>query len=956
MSDLTPNDEQRDLIESTEGIYRVDAGAGTGKTFAVTRRYARIVEQNNVTPQDVLLVTFTRNAAEEMRTRIVDDCTYGIADLDDAPIQTFHALCLDLLREYGHDAPRHLGLDGRITGSTRVIEDELVEGALFREFLDRFADDHPEHADLLRVVDDHDELRKLLAELAAKGVFPTAEGWYRNGAGHIEGDLDAFCELFEDANQPRNGGSKQSNLRAKLNTYDGGLYHPDAPSKADLRGPRGTKSVPDDVAERAFEQDRSDLVSFVHDLFYQYLAFALSRNYLTFGLLQAFAYVLLCEDHAVRESVAFEYVMIDEFQDSSAIQFELALLLAGTDNLCVVGDWKQSIYGFQYADVENICSFETRLSNFARELNRGAERVSWSTDDVESISLRRNYRSTESILDLSTEALSVPATSSEEVEPEPITPLEPDTDRDDSVIEAIQHEDEHEAVLTKTQDIVGNDDYLVEDDDGTLREPEHGDIAVLTRTRDYGRELLSTAEQYGLPMAYEGGIELFHTDEAKLLLAWLRILEYNNDRGWAVVLERAGYLLDEIGAILDSEHDASYPEAMVAFRDELAAMATLGGVARRVFERYGLAGPTADQVLTIVQSAQDATTMTRGDLIRFIERGIEGDATEEIDTGTGTDSVTVQTIHATKGLEHPIVILANMNQRRFPPSGGESKTIRYDDPVGLRQREVYDPDAYDLPHVLDDWHTAVLRHCLPRGYDEERRLLYVAITRAERHLVFAAGAEPNTFLEELPVGIETLEPDVAEVSEQETTQSTFTTEILSTAGPTGHTPHTLMRNEPFENVEGGRGTEFGTQVHDFAEAYALGQSVEPSNTDERYVAAFIDGLDGGLRVEEAVTLPLEVDDRRVTVSGVVDLLHVTPDRVEVVDYKTDNGRHGEDEYRKQLSVYAHVVSAVYPSREVTASILYTKTGKRVMIDPLSQEELRATVRAQQAAQALHLDT
>jgi ATP-dependent exoDNAse (exonuclease V) beta subunit len=344
--------------------------------------------------------------------------------------------------------------------------------------------------------------------------------------------------------------------------------------------------------------------------------------------------------------------------------------------------------------------------------------------------------------------------------------------------------------------------------------------------------------------------------------------------------------------------------------------------------------------------------MTRGDLIRLIERGIEGDATEEIDTGTGTDSVTVQTIHATKGLEHPIVVLANMNQRRFPPSGGESKTICYDDPVGLRQCEVYDPDAYDLPHVLDDWHSEVLRHCLPRGYDEERRLLYVAITRAERHLVFAAGETPNAFLDALPVDIETLDPDVTEVSDQGATQSTFTTEIRSTAGPTGHTPHTLMRDEAFENVEDGRGTEFGSAVHDFAEAYALGQPVEPSNPDERHVAAFIDGLNGDLRVEEAVTLPLEVDDRRVTVSGVVDLLRVTPDRVEVVDYKTDNGRHGEDEYRTQLSVYSHVARAVYPDREVTAGILYTETGERVTIDPLSLAALRATVRATEADQAI----
>jgi len=71
--------------------------------------------------------------------------------------------------------------------------------------------------------------------------------------------------------------------------------------------------------------------------------------------------------------------MIDEFQDSSEIQFKLALLLADTNNVCVVGDWKQSIYSFQYAAVENITEFESRLDRFVDELNEDHERVSWAT-------------------------------------------------------------------------------------------------------------------------------------------------------------------------------------------------------------------------------------------------------------------------------------------------------------------------------------------------------------------------------------------------------------------------------------------------------------------------------------------------------------------------------------------------------------------------------------------------
>ena len=950
--ELEPNDAQRELIESTEGIYRVDAGAGTGKTFAVTRRYARIVEQDGVTPQDALLVTFTRNAAAEMRTRVVEHCDYGPQELADAPIRTFHSFCHDLLRERGHDAPRHLGLDGRITGSTQVVEDDLVEAALFRDFFDRFADGHPEHADLIRVVSDPEELLGLVGELAAKGVFPTADGWYRDGETHLDGDWEAFETLFAAVNEPRSGGSKQSRLREKLNGYGkDSLYHPDAPDRENIRG-QG-KRVPDWVADEAFAQDRGDLTAFVHDLYHGYLAFALGRNYVTFGMLQGFAYVLLCEDRAVRESVAFDYVTIDEFQDTSEIQFKLALLLAGEPNLAAVGDWKQSIYGFQYADVDNIRKFEARLERFAAALNDGAgadgvERVEWDTGEVESIQLRQNYRSTQSIVDLSTSALTVPATSSEDPDPVDIDPLRPDTDREDSVIEAIQHEDEHEAVLTKVQSIVDNDDYAVEGEDGTLRPPEYDDIAVLTRTRDFGRELLATAREYGLPVAYEGGIELFDTDEAKLLLAWLRILEDESDRGWAVVLERAGYLPDEMEAVLDEEHPAPDPDEMVAFRDDLADMETLGGVARRVFERYDLAGPTADQVLATVQSAHDATTMSRGDLARFVERGIEQQSTREVEIGTDADAVTVRTIHATKGLEHPIVLLANMNQGRFPPSGGGSPTIRFDDPVGLRQREVYDPEAYDHPHVLDDWRADILRHCLPRGYDEERRLLYVAITRAERHLVFTAGEEPNAFLEALPVDIEEIEPDVSAVSAESNGSKAAGVEVLATDGPTVHTPHTLMDDEPFEDVTDGRGTDFGTRVHDFAEAYARSEDVEPSDEagdeDEANVAALLDSLDGDLLVEEQVTLPLEVDGERVTISGTVDLLSVTPERVDVIDYKTDRGRHAEAEYRIQVSVYFHVVRSAYPDREVTVSLFYTETGERVEVTPLSTAALRDVLR------------
>jgi len=176
MSEPTPNDNQQRLINYTEGIYRVDAGAGTGKTFAITRRYAHILESTDATPEDMLLVTFTRNAAREMRERIVQQTDYDLRELQAAPISTFHAYCFRLLRRYGHTVLETLGIDDQIPDSIDLIEESVREQQLFQRFMATFADGHPEHADTLRIFRDRTTLHALIGELAAKGVIPTREG------------------------------------------------------------------------------------------------------------------------------------------------------------------------------------------------------------------------------------------------------------------------------------------------------------------------------------------------------------------------------------------------------------------------------------------------------------------------------------------------------------------------------------------------------------------------------------------------------------------------------------------------------------------------------------------------------------------------------------------------------------------------------------------------------------
>lgn len=872
-----PNPEQEEFIESLDGIYLVDAGAGTGKTFSITRRYIKLLER--VEPEDIFLATFTRNAADEMSGRIASESEYSASEIYNAPISTFHAYCRQLLKRHGFDSPQLIGLDERVPRDVDVVESQVREGQEFSRFLESFRSRHSDNYGEFLMVSREEELLDLLKSLASKGVIPEQEGWFGHSERYIEGNSARFKTLFKKANRPeqRNGGERQSDLRRRLYSMKFKDFEPDAPSMEEVRGDYGTKQVREDFRKKAFEEDREELEQFVHDLYFEYLEYCLDRNYLNFAFVMMLAFVTLYEREDVREKESFEYIMIDEFQDTNEIQFKLALLLSREPNIAAVGDWKQSIYSFQHASVENITEFEDRLNNYIFDL--GADRVGFEADGVHRIELERNYRSTQEILDAGESSLALPAHRKEQVEKPDTVSLESQVD-DNCTVQKFSHTEEVDAVLTKIQEVKQEHDM------------EYSDIAVLARTRSFGLELQRRAREFDVPVTYEGGVELFATNPGKLLLAWLRILNSNSRRGWAVVLEQAGYRLEETREILETRE---YPAEMEGFRRKLLETRSMPAVARRVFDRYGFDSAFTEKIVEVVNSTFGNSLMNKGELVEFIEQNIEQKEIYQVDASTGSESVKIQTIHAAKGLEYPCVFVSGVNSSVFPSTNTDSKSIRMMGPAGLRQTRKF---SEEHGFVFDSWQAEIISKVLSGAYDEERRLMYVAMTRAEKHLfVTAEEGRESTFYRSLEV--------------EEVEQSID----LQKMGGTGQRKQ-VLRLQDWGNVPriNSMDSELGIEARNlasFAEAY-LDRGREPDSPGEEDLADFLDRLDGELQT--SVQLLYVEGDRSFSVE--LPVLQLKDGGVKLLEFA--DTQEDEEKLEKKLMAAGESLKPEYDN--ITASI------------------------------------
>ena len=631
--DLTSlNPQQRLAAETLEGPVLILAGAGSGKTRALTSRAANLMD-HGVPPWRILCLTFTNKAAREMKNRII--ALVGDA-AEDAWISTFHSTC------------------------ARILRRDIEKLGYARSF---------------SIYDEDEQLSVLKDVLKALNID------------------DKFLPPKE--------------IRARISDSKNRLWSPDewfSKSERDFRAQK------------------------IHDAFVAYEARLKELNALDFDDLLVKTLQLFAEHPPVLQSYRerFQYVMVDEYQDTNYAQYMLVkLLTAESRNLCVVGDDDQSIYGWRGADIRNILDFEKDYP------------------ETVVIKLEQNYRSTANILDAANQVIAHNADRKEkrlwtESEAgEPISVFCADNERGEAGWLVSRIKQFHKAGLPYSK------------------------IAVLYRVNAQSRvleEMLMSAVDPKIPYRVFGGPRFYERREIRDIVAYMRVVENPSDDialtriinvpkraiGDSTVQELSRHArangLPLYSALSDMpESLSSRPRKCVAefqsLMNQLLVLKETLPLAEFTEELIRLTGLLAQYEKEDTDEAKTRTENIRefiGAVHEFAAANPEAklaDYLENISLVTDLDSlseeggyVTLMTLHSAKGLEFDTVFITGMEEGLFPSNRS----------------------------LQDD-----------QRLEEERRLCYVGMTRAKRRLLLSRAHQrtiyntpnfnaPSRFLDEIP--------------------------------------------------------------------------------------------------------------------------------------------------------------------------------------------------------------
>lgn len=607
------NEAQREAVTATEGFLRVIAGAGSGKTRALSHRFAFLVDELGILPGNILCVTFTNKSANEMRQRI----HRLTGDNDTGCINTFHGFCVSVLQEDSHAVqyPKSfLVLDNSdIDAMLQIIYEE--RGLTLRNMTFGKA------RDMI-------EIRKLFKE----------PDYYRD---MITLSLDTLKQKYLDAEA------------AQDIIFYGYLYQ----------------------EKKCFGLDYNDLIKFSLYIFWQN------------------------EDIRLKWQRRLEYIMIDEFQDIDALQYQLMEVLCGYHkNLFIVGDPDQTIYTWRGADVKYLLDFETAFPK------------------VKTVMMMENYRSTPQIL---AAANSLIDKNQYRIKKE-LLPTRPDAE---PVICHFAQTQEAEAGWMAEQMQALRDKGIA-----------YRDMTVLYRAHYVTRTVEEVLLREKIPYTIYSGVQFFSRMEIKDALSYLRMIIYRDDLSFLRIANTPKRNLGKRRmAFLQAYAGRQGCSLYQALRDNLEDPILKGTRALQFFSLIeafcaDCAQRPISEVLSAIlnESGYEKMLRTEGSQERLDNLAELKQSVYEYETTCGEEStlehylahvalftnsdvqedgdkVKLMSVHSAKGLEFPYVFLCGMNEGIFP-----SRRVR-----------------------------------TLQGMEEERRLAFVAMTRAERGLFLSAADGRN---------------------------------------------------------------------------------------------------------------------------------------------------------------------------------------------------------------------
>lgn len=962
-------DPQEELINSLEGIYLVDAGAGTGKTYSIVKRYGKILD-TGVKPEDVLLVTFTNKAAEQMRDEVIKKLSgkESVIKLLEAPILTFHAFCIRILKKGGTNSPSYLGLKEFLGKNFTIIEDRAFESEVFRKFYLNFSRvNQAKFPQLLYALEgNHGALLNLIKKLCSVGIFPTAKGWKEEDAARLSGSYQEYSEIFDQLNEKVLRKNRDEEVQNKLYKRFGvrrkeKLYFDFNSEEVILEKKSLHLKAKDDSFNEKLQKEH---IEFIGEIYISYIEHLLKRNLMNFEFVTMFSYLTLYNNAQVRKNMQFDYVMIDEFQDTDEIQFKLILMLCKNfkdkGNLCVVGDWKQGIYSFRNANIKNITEFGKNLVKYKKELNRVEVRVNYDTEDYTKITYIINYRSSESILNFSRETLFVQGSNEEETDfsiarenfKESLVPHRELEDLTEiNFYSADNRFKEYELILKKISELVNEKDkyrireYNKETQSIEERAVKYSDICVLSRTKKFSLELKREGMRVDIPINYGGGLEIFANEAGILTLAWLRLMINKKDvKGWLPIMDKEGYNYPELKHFIENflkNAESTYklfsdlPEDLSKFLKHISSFRNnILFVVEAVLKRYDLQNETGNKIINVIEGWMKSDLVSLNGLVELINNSAKSEF--EIELGNSDDAVLTQTIHSSKGLEYPVVIVANINDRNFPIVNENSDRIFYDEVSGIRLKNFY-ANNERFYYLFHNWRTdlvgAVIRTA---DYDEERRLLYVAVTRAKQYL-FLTGSKPSQFFTELAKNtgkniVNDYDYEIKPLVNKKTGEVdkiNFDSDIKESIKFVS--PHGLMDEVKLKFAKMADNKDdfavrpleerirFGLQIHNSAHKIANGIEVDDYCDEITSIKKFIKNLNA-IRLKSEVDFLFPKDDKMIR--GTIDLLAIYDDEIIVIDYKTDANKNYLERYKVQIGIYKDVVKNIYPEKKVTGKIYF----------------------------------